>query len=1464
MILSNFMRKNVKRKAKVPKPGVSSRPLRSPTSPAFSVSPEEVFDIYEKATESRMIQDSNSERDESVDRHSPSSSRTRLNAGSHLVLDYIPEPLEDWFPQELLNGSHNSGRGLGVSSVPEPAITEVAHSDAAKEDSNRAPTSHARNASMSHSRELPGRLAPFPLKKSIPAPILIPEIEGAPTNTSIDQPAVRVAAATPSRGSDPQAPPRTFPPSPISSEDMSAISGTTIARALIGNSFTLSSSDRASRYRSGMTRQDSATLPRGDHPLMNSPYLHDRRISGGESVNTHDSAHELPKPYVPPLPLSTGARLPDQAKASVVYDKSQASSDAGSSSTECLTSGTHYTSPDVIMHSGLSRRISRISEVPSPVPTTPMSPQSIRDAQPMKSGSSIAASSVFARMDETDSDVPNTASHTPATTPSPSHQKGADSSVSVQSSELSSSSPTDHGLDEYAFVAPEFVQSVTPPDSDASVFFGHLQSKYSDISLRRRRTRALGATPSSTGGRSFKTSGVLSERTGIFQRNKKQIRLPIGDRPRSILVPQTPITPALIASATVQHPSALAQFPLVPSSAVPVGHLELPLTALADVDILATTPLSGGIFATRQHTFGIPRRVTVSQEYDLLDYAITVTPESQDSLNFPSSSSSAGEQTFPETPNVFTPLLSPDFPVSQPGLRLLPGRPQAARSRTHPVPDVLDDKVALSRTKTLDVPHRGEDLTKDAGSPASHRSISATSISPMKYTPPPEHAPPETGSDITSVSASPIIAQKTDTIDQKTDTTIVSTASPVDHVDPLISSSLYHLSTSSDKLQEEEALQALAPHSASSIPSIVTPDEFISMPSKSPSLVEIPHVSPTCVPLPESQNTSPHLPFAPHRSTSPMTILSNSLGSNLQSFSPNFQSSNLCQISPSLQSPNLSSQLFSPQPQSASSASNHLLQRPVSSSHVAGTSFLPSVSPPPPSTPPRSPHPPSLVSSSPSFTPSFVAPPPYHTVISNDNDTSLVASTSGSPSGVDAIDRQPSISATHSPHYVKSRARVRPPLPIGPRKPSGPGQPLGSFVPGIRDRNGSVSSVGSGYGSNYSWRTLTAAASTPPPKFQTPPSKWRGMTMEAAQWTLTQHELQTIVSRAIKQSAEASSIRLLKSEILDVDIPEEVHRLEMQRTDVKSRYKTLVRKRWQLMGTLAGHLGGPDLSDPVPAARTVEELSEVSLALDQLTDELHNIVEMLGQLKSLRDVHSGSALAMALRKVNTTFLKQVAESQKLREQIEAMEAERDEAWKQAELAAQEFDDLTDQVQENRGGQGEGTSASQPLNRRSARVSAVRKSSIRQSKAGLRSVRSRRSSVSSSGTRTSLITSMSAASDDIPPVPPLPLHGPLGIVTSNLSGWNSLAAVTPNTTFSDARALAQAQRELYEMLGLTLQDTPSETSSSRPRSVSGLFGSRRMSLNSRPMSDIIVARPHTRQNRAIHSVFYDDVRLYTTP
>jgi hypothetical protein len=263
--------------------------------------------------------------------------------------------------------------------------------------------------------------------------------------------------------------------------------------------------------------------------------------------------------------------------------------------------------------------------------------------------------------------------------------------------------------------------------------------------------------------------------------------------------------------------------------------------------------------------------------------------------------------------------------------------------------------------------------------------------------------------------------------------------------------------------------------------------------------------------------------------------------------------------------------------------------------------------------------------------------------------------------------------------------------------------------------------------------------------------------MEAAQWTLTSSQLQAIVSRAIKHSAEGSSIRLLRLETLDGEIAEETHRLEMHHTDIKTQYKAMVRKRWTLMGALAGHIEGVEMNDTTTAIRTMEELSEVSLALDQLADELHSTIEQLAQLKNLRDVHHGSALAMALRKVNSTFLRQMSEKEKLHEHIEILEAERDEAWKHAEDVAQDYDNLNDRMMGSTGEpQPNDDARSTMSSRRSIRVSAVRRSSVRQSKAGLRTLsrhRSRRSSVSSVGNRGSMSF---PTAEDIPPVPPLPL------------------------------------------------------------------------------------------------------------
>jgi hypothetical protein len=324
--------------------------------------------------------------------------------------------------------------------------------------------------------------------------------------------------------------------------------------------------------------------------------------------------------------------------------------------------------------------------------------------------------------------------------------------------------------------------------------------------------------------------------------------------------------------------------------------------------------------------------------------------------------------------------------------------------------------------------------------------------------------------------------------------------------------------------------------------------------------------------------------------------------------------------------------------------------------------------------------------------------------------------------------------------------------------------------------------------------------------------------MEAAKWTFTSEELQAIVSRAIKQSAEASSIRLLRLETLDDELPDEMHRLEMLKLDVKTRYKALVRKRWALMGSLSSHIDGTqedETGDVVASMRTtMDELGGVSASLDRLAEELHSTDVQIAQVKSLRDVHSASALAMALRKLNASFLKQVAESQALRVQIDTLEAERDEAWKQADQVAHDYDDLTERVVDG-GAPMTPVSVKSPT-RRSSHILAVRKSSIRVSKAGLRQSRGQRSSVINNNRRTSSLISIPSAArstfvpEEIPPVPSLPIS--LGIVTSDLPSRNSFA-VSTGTPSSETRAMVRAQEELYEMLGI-----PTTTRGRRPHSM----------------------------------------------
>jgi archaellum component FlaC len=464
------------------------------------------------------------------------------------------------------------------------------------------------------------------------------------------------------------------------------------------------------------------------------------------------------------------------------------------------------------------------------------------------------------------------------------------------------------------------------------------------------------------------------------------------------------------------------------------------------------------------------------------------------------------------------------------------------------------------------------------------------------------------------------------------------------------------------------------------------------------------------------------------------------------------------------------------------------------------------------------------------------APPPYDSVVASEQPaTETPAST---PIAVVSHNTRQQSLATQSPLvnavelYASSsteqgetsslpggrRNRARPPLPVGPRRPS-------QQFPGVmRERNGSVSST-TPPSIRPSNRSLL-----PSPKFETPVARFRGFTMDAAKWTFTSTELQAVVSRAIRQSSEGSAIRLLRLETLDNEIPEELERLETQRNDVKHKYKVFTRRRNNVLESLAKSVNGSDPDGPSRAARLVEDLRDVSATLDRLTEELHNLDEQYAQITQLCERHSASALAMALRKLNASFLKQFAETQNLRQRVEALEAERDEAWQQAEAVAVEYDDLRHRVE-----------ASPDITEdRFNRVSAVRKSSLRATKAGLRSA-GQRSSMGSSRSHSHHAPSISSAIPDdiIPPVPSMPRRRgrrPVDIMTDLplrrasvvCRPFNRIAEYiltfskgisTGPTPSSETRAMLRAQDDLYEMLGIVSNDTRSR----RSRSVIGIPG-----------------------------------------
>ncbi|KAF7329862.1 hypothetical protein MKEN_00249800 [Mycena kentingensis (nom. inval.)] len=1311
-----------------------------------------------------------------------------------LNLDLDDFTAADWFPSHFLKTDSVAGPSL-VGAAESPAVepkskeslatSEMDAEEVEDEDNMSSTSDELANlralgaADFLNLPEMEGELMPSaPGRKGAPSPIKIP-------NAALHGPRVEIERTVSIQSR---------PDSMFSLDGSSAVSGTTLARALIGDSFVLSH-DRSSRYRSGgsvLTRSDSATLPRGEQPF--SPAWTIRR-SG--AYTPMDGDYQMP-----PMP-----EMPAELKKVIAESRDRLKhTNGGSDSVVDVESPANEVPVD-------GRRISRITEV-----ATPVSGSVYSSAPDVPQSGSLAPESILAL---SDTSSPRTPPLGHAGT-SPSAFPTSPGQLSNLSGDTRSSRDIDGVLDYYNFDAsPSYGSGSTfdPPTPDPRADPSRFHPAFSPIT-------EVTEDSSQVSPNSFRTtnatpSPALSPGPARQEWRPGEIRI----------LPPYPLPPA---SAPADDRPRLGHTPppivIPPPKHIATATVETPVMANDDSALLLPKL---GIF-NRERAGSAPSPINVVRDSrDMNSYNITVTP-----LVGTSSGGStpitgdeevaARQQTFPETPSAFSPTFSANSDSTSARNSMAPainGKPGYTS---------LAQQVLLTRSVSTATGVKGARPSHSRqASRAKNRNTaifpSSTALNVLKevlpvsaeegneegkphvlpLVPPPPPPPPPQPIEQTDKEGPPV--------------------SPTTAPEAPDSASLYSGDSYSSPVQLKRRRSQSSDAHSGSLHEVQAPTKraYDAKP----------------LPMMPTSPVSPASSEEPDLASADTTLVPLKTGACSASAS-----------STSLSAPSSSSSASASPAQPMEGLPFSLSRKPTPApSERVVEVVLPAQAPPPvvPSTEESAsdteqaieapPHRPPLLLTPPAapvvdarlgsphivplvtparangdFDPMHAAlgsPPPYYTVMYDSREIGpLERLTTPSTGGLGSYppeaytpvtpaiphrDQRLSFQSIASPSVSTGRGakhvRPRPPLPVGPRRPTaivnaGAGPSTG------RNRNGSVSSIAS----NHPGRRVASA-----PRFQTPPVKWRGYTMEAAKWTFSSAQLQSIVSRAIKQSAEASSIRLLRHETVDTDIPDEMHRLEVQRTDVKTRYKMLTRRRANMLATLTGHLDGTEPEDPTYTLRVVENLKEVSTELDRLAEDLHSCDEQIAQLASLRDVHSASALAMALRKLNASFLKQIAVGETLKQQVATLQAERDEAWSQAVDVANDFDDLHERLEMQSPGSGS--------SKRSSRVLASKKSSIRVSKAGLRSS-SRRSSVSSIGAVNRYSSALSSGTaEDIPPVPPIPRRRPNEIQTDFLSRQSTFTT----TPTSESRALDQAQAELYSMLGIPV---PHDRNSRRPHSV----------------------------------------------
>jgi hypothetical protein len=178
------------------------------------------------------------------------------------------------------------------------------------------------------------------------------------------------------------------------------------------------------------------------------------------------------------------------------------------------------------------------------------------------------------------------------------------------------------------------------------------------------------------------------------------------------------------------------------------------------------------------------------------------------------------------------------------------------------------------------------------------------------------------------------------------------------------------------------------------------------------------------------------------------------------------------------------------------------------------------------------------------------------------------------------------------------------------------------------------------------------------------PLPYKYLNLDAAHWTLTSTELQSLVSSAIRESAKEQFIRLLPLSVIDIRIPEDLERIERSWDTAAARWRFEAHRRNMLLRALAASGADGDL---------LAQLSSTLSTLDSHAQDLLHAAAHRTQIAAACDTHRASALAVALRKLNASYARRTRDLEKARASINALRSEVEEAWKVAEEQAAEVD-----------------------------------------------------------------------------------------------------------------------------------------------------------------------------------------------